>query len=55
MCKIASKLSMNLELYKNLGNCLSEAEILVYDNFSFAFFQSPRSRRVAGALAAPKD
>ncbi len=53
MCKIASKLSMNLELYKNLGYCFSrKLKCSDYEYFSFAFFQAPRRRQVAASAVA---
>jgi len=45
MCKLASKLSMNLELYKNLGNCFSpKLKCSDYQYFSFAFFPSSQKQ-----------
>ncbi len=44
---------MNLELYKNLGNCFSrKLKFSDYEYFSFAFFQAPRSRQVAASAVA---
>lgn len=45
---------MNLELYKNLGNCLSEAEILWLWVFFFCFFPSSQKQASSRSSGSSK-